>query len=141
MKKLSLLFAFVGFFAMTTVSAQNAKCCVLPAGQTCNAKAVKNCSSAEVASCKKMAEKGTCNKSATARAVAVKSVEKATYAKKTAAFAAKPACQKASNTATATSIINTFAPRTEGNTCGVLPVSGCSKAKSTSTGQLAEKMN
>lgn len=132
MKKLSLLFAFVGFFAMTNVSAQSAKYCIFPDGtcilcpsnKTCDAKAVKTCSPAEATACKKMADTGTCNKSA----VALKSVEKST-------------CQKVSTTATATTVANKSETKATGNTCCGLPVTCCSKAKATSTGQLAEKMN
>ena len=120
MKKLSILFAFIGFFAMTNVSAQSAGCCVLadgtcilcPAGsKSCDAKGVKTCN---------VAAQPACN------------------------TAPKACVAKSENTCTkATAVSNTNAAKKEGNTCCGLPVSGCSKAKEASktAGKLAEKLD
>lgn len=147
MKKLSLLFAFIGFFVMTNVSAQSETCCGLPVGtcilcpvkKNCDAKAVKNCSPAEVASCKKAATNESCNKSASATAVSVKSVEKT--GEKTCCGLPISCCSKTTGTATKTANTKMACNKSGEKACAKSTAAACSKAKVTSTNQLAEKMD
>ena len=124
---------------MTNVSAQSETCCGLPVG-TCilcpakkssDAKAVKNCSVAEVASCKKVVNNATCKKSASATAVSIKAVEKTEG--NTCCGLPISCCSK--SVGTATKAANTKMA------CQKSAEKSCTKAKVISTSQLAEKMD
>ena len=119
MKKLSLLFAFIGFFSLSNASAQSACCAIFTNGTCILCPSPKAVSSTETAACKPV-DPAACAKATTA----CKTAAAACQSEKAVAVGQQPTAQKA-----------------ESN-CKAMPAASCSPAKATKTSsQLAQKSN